>query len=369
MAAAGGDCAEPASRTIGSNLGDDSCGAAACTSVHPVQPSSLSSAQSTPAAAPRHWRWRERIKRIKNDLVYAIVRVLVQMLGGLPHRLALALGAALGRLGYLLAGPERRRALANLARAGIGGSAGGRRRLVRRMFSHIGKNAMECVVLKRLRPHLGTDRSPVQYSPGSRAALEAAVAKGRGVLFVTAHIGNWELMAAEVARVAPVSVFVKPSYDPRFTRMIGEFRRANGVEGISVARPGHLRSALAALRRGEILGVLLDQAVPTGCLVPFMGHLAWTSTVVESLERVSGASVVWGAVHRCAARRHSLSICSLSERKTQPARGLTHLLTAQVEAAVRAHPSEWMWSLDRWRSTESPLLSSPIASSIPASNS
>lgn len=311
----------------------------------------------------------KKIKKIKNDLLYAMACVLIRVLGWLPHGLALALGAALGQLGYLLARRERRRALANLKRAGIGGTARGRRRLVRRMFSHIGKNALECAVLKQLRPHLGTHRSPVHYAPGARAALEAAVARGQGVLFVTAHIGNWELMAAEVARVAPVSVLVKPSYDPRFTRMIGEFRRANGVQGISVARPGHVRTALAALRRGEILGVLLDQAVPTGCQIPFMGHLAWTSTVVESLQRATDAAVVWGFVHRGAARRHLLSISLLSEEKNQIGHALTHLLTAQVEAAVRAHPSEWMWSLDRWRSTESILLSSPNASNIPASNS
>jgi KDO2-lipid IV(A) lauroyltransferase len=305
---------------------------------------------------------KPRLKRIKNTLIYHCVAALVWMLGCLPWRLALGVGRALGRLAFRVARRERRRALDNLRQAEPVSNAS-HRMMVREMFVHLGQNAMECVVMKRLRPLLGTPESPVCFSTGSREALVRALGKGRGVIFITAHLGNWELMAAEIARVAPVAVLRKPSYDPRFTRMIDDFRRQNGVSGIEV---GHLKAVLAALARGEILGILLDQPVPTGCQLSFLGRAAWTSTLPVRLQQKTGAEVVTGFIRRVSPTRHVVDIQLISLRNTGEA-GIQRL-SESIEKAICQTPNQWLWSLDRWRSTETKLLSSPLANSIPVSN-
>ena len=305
------------------------------------------------------------LKRAKNRVIYHLVMALVWLVRRLPLALARACGRLLGLVAWQVAGRERRRALSNLARAGVGGGG----RVVRRMFRHLGMSAIECVLMGRFRGRLGTDQSPVCFSEGSRERLLALVAEGRGVLYATAHLGNWELMAAEVARWAPVTVLAKPSYDERFSSFIRDFRSANRVRSISVAGP-HLRQVLEALRKGEVVGVLLDQPVPTGCRVSFFGQPAWTSSIVARLHRSTGAPVVCGTIHRDPVDEHShvISIHSVSMNKTWTVEQGTQAITTHLETAVRQHPEQWAWSLDRWRSTETNVLSSPTANSIPASN-
>ena len=313
-----------------------------------------------------------RRKRLKHTTIYLVVVCLVRLLGLLPHRVALAVGRWVGLLAWRLGRRERRRALSNLALAEQGASDPHRQRLVRQMFVLLGRSAMECVVMGRLRGKLGTASSPVRHASGAREVLEQALARGRGVLYVTAHLGNWELMAAEVARMAPVTVLYKPSYDPRFTEMIIKFRELNGVRGISATAAGHLRQVLASLARGEVIGVLLDQPVPSGCQVPFFDRPAWTSNLVSRLHHKTGAPIVFGYMesHCPDPGRHILHMSPISETN-QGDTCLTQRLTREVERAVRRNPAQWLWSLDRWRSTESGHLSThraDAANSIPAAS-
>lgn len=305
------------------------------------------------------------LKRAKNQALYHLVMALVWLVRRMPLALARACGRSLGLLAWMVAGRERRRARSNLARAGVNGEG----RVARSMFRHLGMSAIECVLMDRYRARLGTDQSPVRFVEGSRERLLALVAEGRGVLYATAHLGNWELMAAEIACWAPVTVLAKPSYDERFSRFIRDFRSRSRVRSVSVARP-HLRRVIEALGRGEVVGVLLDQPVPTGCRVSFFGRPAWTSTIVARLHRSTGAPIVCGTIHRDPAdpHCHEIAIHQVSIDKTWTVEQGTQAVTAHLEAAVRRYPEQWAWSLDRWRSTETGVLSSPTANCIPASN-
>ena len=306
-----------------------------------------------------------RRKLLKNAIIYYCVAALVWLLQWLPHRLALSVGRTLGRLAHRFARKERARALDNLLRADLAGDLAGSpdrttcRRIAREMAVHLGQNAMECVVLPRIRPKLGTGASPVSYAPGAREALRSALEPGAGVVFVTAHLGNWELMAAEIARVAPVSVLRKRSYDPRFTEMIDKFRVSSGVRGIEV---GRLKPVLAALAHGQIVGILLDQPVPNGCQLPFMGRLARTSTLPARIHQRTGAAVVTGFIRRVGAVRHEVCIdliCKGNSCSGLTVEALTLLLSRRIEQAIRRAPAQWIWSLDRWRSAKRKRLSSP----------
>jgi KDO2-lipid IV(A) lauroyltransferase len=302
---------------------------------------------------------------LKNSLIYYLVRCAIGLLQLLPLGVALTLGRAIGRVAGALDGPERRRALSNLTQVlpHLPGSA--RRKLAREMFVHLGESAVECVLMRRLRGRLGTERSPVRFSPGALEALLGAAAEGRGVLFVTAHLGNWELMAAAVARHAPVSVLSKPSYDPRFTRLVDAFRHASGVQGIDVTRPGHLGQAISVLRRGEVLGVLIDQPPPRGEPISFLGQRAWTSTVVPTLARRTGAAVVVGFARRESPCQHAIFVQRVTlSREAGDVGSVLRAISEPLEKAILGTPGQWTWSLDRWRSAGLRRMSSANGSAL-----
>jgi Kdo2-lipid IVA lauroyltransferase/acyltransferase len=307
-------------------------------------------------ARRRPGRW------LKNTLLYYLVRGLVGALRRLPLRALLALARPIAALGWLLGRSERRRALDNLAHACPELSHRERRAIARQMFRHLARGALECLALPRLR--LDGPASAAAFVSGARAALLDAHAAGRGVIFVTAHLGNWELMAAAVSRLVPVAVLYKPSYDPRFTRMIDAFRARSGVRGIDVSRPAHLRQALQALRRGDVLGVLVDQPVEGGARVPFLGLPAPTTTLPAALARRSGAPIVVGydqwSGHPC---QHAISIERLVVKGSDVE--VSEAINARLEEVIRQAPDQWIWSLDRWRSSKIHHLSSSDASYIP----
>jgi KDO2-lipid IV(A) lauroyltransferase len=309
---------------------------------------------------------RRRLQGAKNTLIFCVVVSLMAVLRGLlfllPHRGVVRLGSAVGALAGVLGRRERHRAEKNV---GLGLPLlpiEERHQLVNRMFRNLGRSALECVAMRRIRPKLLDERGPVQFEDGSLSTLESAVGQGRGVIYVTCHLGNWELMAAAVAQRFPVSVLYKPSYDPRFTRIINRFRNDNGVRGVEVGQSGHLRRAIRALREGRVLGILLDQPVPNGDTVSFFGNPAPTSQIVPALEAVTGAIVVIGTIRRVAPCQHAISVLPFTPPTTaQSRRSLTQALTTTLEEAISKDPDQWIWSLDRWRSTESRTMSRPVA--------
>lgn len=285
------------------------------------------------------------LKRLKNFLIFYTVAPFIFLLGRLPLDLALALGPALGWLAWVVARRERRRALDNLERAWPDLDMAGRRRLAREVFGSLGRGAMECVAADRVRPLLGGPRSPVSFSPGSLEVLQQALEQGRGVLFATAHLGNWELLGAEVARHAPLSVLFKPSYDARFTGLMTRFRSASGIRGIDVTSSAHMTHVLRALREGEVVGILADQPAP-GVWVPFFNRDAPTSTMIPVLANRTGAAVLAGFIKR-QGRQHTITVKRLDV--VADVFDATARLTREVEQAIREAPSQWVWTLDRWR--------------------
>lgn len=168
------------------------------------------------------------------------------------------------------------------------------------------------------------------------AAFEAAQAGGRGVLVATAHLGNWELMAAALARrVDFAAIAAAPKRSP-LIRWLAAERAALGVTTLSV---GDARAALRRLRSGGVVALFIDQRTRERSRpIPFLGRPAPTPITFERLAAASDAAtlLVWTArvdgVHRIFAR----PVTDLDDA------------TAHLEAAVRAHPTQWIWLHDRW---------------------
>ncbi len=241
--------------------------------------------------------------------------------------------------------------MANLALAFPGLAPAGRRRICRRSFQHLGVTFVElCAALARpLEETL--QRIQLEGLEHLRHAMEA---HGRA-LVLTAHLGNWELLAAAHRLTGyPLAIVVRPLDSPSLNAVADRLRRKSGVE--LIAKRGALRPVLTALRDGRMVGILLDQNASRreSVFVPFFGRPASTSKSLALLAVRTGAPVLPIFVHRDARGNHRVTVhpplpapaANAGERGVVE---LTMRCTTAIEAAVREAPEQWLWIHDRWR--------------------
>lgn len=296
-------------------------------------------------------------KRLKRFLRYVAIRLALALVARLPLGLAQALGRALGRLGWALAGGERRKALEGLAIAFPEKSDQERRAIGRAAFAHLGAAALEAANLRATGEGL---RALVAWPAEDRARFEAALARGRGVVFVSGHVGNWELLARRVARDGfRCQSIAKETSDPRLTRLVERFRERGGVRSIWRGQDGAARAMLRALRQGEVLGLVIDQDTKVQSVhVPFFGRLASTPRAAADLALRTGAAVVVGFCQREGKgyRLHmeEVPVPDAAADREAAAVALTARLTERIEAAIRRAPEQWVWMHRRWRTPPPP---------------
>jgi KDO2-lipid IV(A) lauroyltransferase len=258
------------------------------------------------------------------------------------------MGRRLGDLGWWGLGGRRRVAIATLARAlGAERPIADLRRLGRRSFQHLGMNLAEACVFY-FRP------APVLLSRVDVVGIEhlrAAGAEGRGVLVLTAHLGNWELLAAAHAVTGVAfSAVVRPLDDPVLDRLVEHFRQRSGVA--LIAKRGGLREIVDALRRGRAVGILLDQnaARGQGVFAPFFGTPASTSRALALLSLRTRAPVVPAFTRRVPGGRHRVEIePALPVPADSDVVGYTAAFNQAIESAIRRAPEQWFWMHERWR--------------------
>lgn len=258
---------------------------------------------------------------------------------------------ALGGVAYRVLVGRRRVALGNLTLAfGSELDARGRRALAQANFRHLGVTAVECCRLFFGAPGELLARVRMEGAEHVRAAMAA----GRGVLYLTAHFGNWELLAAAHALAGfPASVVIRPLDNP--------FLEAHLLRGRTRSRVGLIpkreavRGVRAALARGECVGILLDQdAGREGVFVPFFGQPAATSRSLAVLALKTRAPVVPAFIRRLPNGDHHITlgpvIPLVSTGQREPdVEAATTRFTEAIERHVRAHPEQWFWVHRRWK--------------------
>lgn len=287
-------------------------------------------------------------QRRKNDWIEWAIRGLLSGLSRLPLGIAARIGSALGRLAAATQGRHRIEAESACARA-LDVPRADAARVVRDAYGSIGRAAFELgAALGRPEPLLARVRLPAE----DRRRLDDALACGRGVVFVTAHLGSWELLAWALARAGyPIHTIAAPSYDPRLTRLVRRLRRARGVCPIFRAAPGAAARMIRVLRRGHVLGALIDQSTRVPSIeVPFFGRPAPTPVGAARLALRFGAEVVAGFLIRSEDGRYVAHIRRLpvTRRGADDVAENTARMTRAIEDAVRSAPGQWVWMHRRW---------------------
>lgn len=274
------------------------------------------------------------------------------LVGWLPAHLPPAAGLAAGRwigdlLWWLLPG-RRRRALDNI-RLSLGREMTPREieRLGRRSFQHLGMNLIEACRYF-LRP---TEVMLSQVHVEGVEHLQSAAARGRGVLILTAHYGNWELLAAAHGLSGlPLSIVIRPLDHPVLDELAARFRRRSGAE--LIVKRQAVREVLQALRRGRMVGILLDQNATRaeGVFVPFFGVAASTSKGLAVLALRTDAPVVPAFLRRAADGQHCIDVSApLEPPPDGDVVAYTAMFNRVIEGAIRRAPEQWLWMHARWR--------------------
>lgn len=270
------------------------------------------------------------------------------LLAHLPSAVGLAAGRRLGDLLWWALPRRRAVALDNLQRV-FGGERPPAeiRRLGRRSFQHVGMNLIEACCYFLRPTHVMLSRVRVE----GLQHFQTAAAHGRGVFILTAHFGNWELLAAAHGLTGvPLSIVTRPLDHPLLEDLASRFRRRSGAE--LIVKRQAVREVLSALKRQRMVGILLDQNATRaeGVFVPFFGSPASTSKGLALLALRTGAPVVPIFLRREPDGRHCMDV---SAALPPPADGeittYTSMFNRAIEAAIRRAPEQWLWMHDRWR--------------------
>jgi KDO2-lipid IV(A) lauroyltransferase len=292
------------------------------------------------------------MQRLAESFANGLLAAVTAVLAHLPRRPAYWLGARIGDLAYLCLARRRRVTLDNLDIA-FGGekSAAARRAIARATFRNLGEHLIDFSRMRRLTPDTFSSVCTIE----GLERVEQLLTRRAGLLMLSAHFGSWELASAIALRLAPrMHVIVRPLDNPALARLVDAYRRYSGYHAIPKNQA--LSASLKALRRGEIVGLLMDQSSlrHEGIPVPFFGTDAYTSIGPALMALRAGCPVIGVFMVRQGLGKHRLVFSEeipiqRSGNLRQDIADNTRRFNQLIESYVRAYPDHWFWLHRRWK--------------------
>lgn len=268
--------------------------------------------------------------------------VLFRLLARLPLAWLHRAGAALGWLVYLASPVYAARMRENLAASGIFTPGRELDRALRRCVSETGRAALETIKI-----WFG-DLDEVIRLVECRGleAVEEARSAGRGMIFLTPHLGSFEVTGIYTAHVVPLTSLYRPPRQAWLEPYMISGRTRGGAR-VSPANLRGVRTLYKALRRGEAIGVLPDQVpqVGEGAWADFFGRPAYTITLVRRLQKQTGAAVIFCFAERLPDSRGYV----LRYERYRGDELDEQALNREIEALIRCCPTQYLWSYNRYK--------------------
>jgi KDO2-lipid IV(A) lauroyltransferase len=289
---------------------------------------------------------------MRHRLEYALAWLLIRGIGILPRPLARAAGISLGRLVYLLHPKLRRVGMRNLELAFPEKSSAERRRILRGVFTSLGRQLAEVCMFPR---YTRENVTKIVVYDGFEN-FERAQNRGKGVLYLTAHLGAWEVSAfAHSLQGHPLKVVMRGMDNPYLDQMVQSYRIMHGNSAVD--KNNFVRGLLAAMKAGETVGILMDTNMtpPQGVFVDLFGVPACTASGLARIALRTDAAVVPGfTIWDSALRKYRLRfdpalklIRSGNEESDIVAN--TAMFTKVIEDYIRRYPEQWLWVHRRWK--------------------
>ena len=263
---------------------------------------------------------------------------LFQLFSAWPLPLLHLLGAVLGWITFLASPTYRRRFLANAEQSGYGFAE------VRRAIAEAGKMVAET-------PRLWFGAMPHVTWEGAEL-IQALQAEGRGIVFLTPHLGCFEVTAqAYAAHFGPITVLFRPARKAWLRELVGSSRDRPNMTAVPTTLAG-VRQMLRALKGGQAVGLLPDQVPPNGLGVwaPFFGREAYTMTLPARLVQQTGAALllVWGE-RLSRGRGYRIHVRRFEDELARDARAAATQVNAAMERLVRLGPTQYLWGYARYK--------------------
>src|SRR5256885_3604297 len=289
---------------------------------------------------------------MRQRLEFVLAWLIIKILGGLPRPMARAAAIALSWTIYLLHVRLRSVGMRNLALAFPEKTRRERARILRGVFTSLGRQLAEVCLFPK---YTLENVSKVVVYDGFEN-FERALSRGKGVLFLTAHLGAWELSAFTHSLYGhPLHIVMRPLDNVYLDRLMRRYRTMHGNS--TVDKDDFVRGLLSAMKAGETVGILMDTNMtpPQGVFVGCVGIPACTASGLARIALRSDAAVVPGfTVWDPALRKYRLrfdSALKLIRTGNDDADVLanTALFTRVIEDYVRKYPDQWLWVHRRWK--------------------
>ncbi|MFD2752620.1 lysophospholipid acyltransferase family protein [Comamonas terrae] len=279
---------------------------------------------------------------------------LFRLFAALPLWLLHSLGAVMGWLVFALSPTYRRRFAANAAQAGY------RFGQVRAAVGHAGRMVFEM-------PRIWLGQLPPCTMVNEECA-KAAFARGKGIVFLTPHLGCFEMSVQDAARRwaaehGDITVLYRPARQGWLAQILETARNRPGVQAVPTTLSG-VRQMIKALRQGSAVGLLPDQVPPQGLGIwsPFFGREAYTMTLAARLVLQTGAAVIVARCERLPwGRGYTLYLEELPVPTSQTLESAVQQINAAMEATIRQCPQQYLWGYGRYKQPRAESLQTPQA--------
>ena len=267
---------------------------------------------------------------------------LFRLFAALPLWLLHGLGAAMGWLILALSPTYRRRFVANAAQAGYSFAQ------VKAAAGHAGRMVFEM-------PRIWLGQLPDCDIVNGECA-EKAYARGRGIVFLTPHLGCFEMSVQAAAKRwsaenGDITVLYRPARQGWLAEILETARNRPGVQAVPTTLSG-VRQMIKALRQGAAVGLLPDQVPPQGQGIwsPFFGRDAYTMTLAARLVLQTGATVILARCERKPwGRGYTLYLEEMSVPESPTLEATVSQINAAMEATIRQCPQQYLWGYGRYK--------------------
>jgi len=289
---------------------------------------------------------------MRHKVEYALLWAAVRTLGALPRGLSRAVAIGFALVVYRVYGRLRRVGMRNLEMAFPQMPVKARRRILRGEFVSLGRQLAEFCLFPSYTPE---NVGKVVIYDGFEN-FERARAKGKGVLFLTGHLGGWELSSFfHSLQGHPLHIVMRGLDNPYVDRMVQSYRTMHG--NTVVDKDDFVRGLLGAMKKGETVGILMDTNMtpPQGVFVDFFGIPACTASGLARIAMRTDAAVVPGfCVWDSVLRKYRLRFDPVMElvrtgSDDDDVLANTALFTEKIEWFVRKYPEQWLWVHRRWK--------------------
>lgn len=271
----------------------------------------------------------------------------------LPLRWSMKTGEILGLLLFYLWESRRKVAIQNLSKsvsANAITTSEHAEEIIRNNFKNLGRSFVEVIKI-----FFGFGKGIIDsVDIEGIDNFQNAESKGKGIIYITGHCGNWELLATALSvKVSEISVVARPIDNPYINNFVERVRKKFGNSVIY--KKGALKPIMQTLKNNGCVGILMDQAVlrNEGVVIDFLGRGAWTTKMPALIARKTAAAVLPVFIHRTL-EGHRLKIypeaeLSQSNDRDTAIKEDTKCFSSFIENYIKEHPTEWLWIHKRWK--------------------